>query len=82
VADSRDGTATSPKPRVRVGKLDTTVRCRRELRKLYAEARSGELATQDATRLCFLVATIAKMLEVDDLARLEARIIALERLKR
>ena len=77
MAESRDDARTSPKPPV-VGRLDSLPRCRRELRKLYVEARHGLLATQDAGRLGHLVGLIARMLEADDLARLEARIITLE----
>ena len=81
MADSSDGASTSPKP-PGVGPLDTSVRVRRELRKIYLEARAGSLATADATRLAYILQAIAKLLESADLVALEARMAAMERLKR
>ena len=77
MAESRDDAKTSPKPPV-VGRLDSLPRCRKELVRLYREARHGELATGDATRLAHIVGLVGKMLESAQLAELEARIVALE----
>jgi hypothetical protein len=80
VAETRDGAATSPKPQV--GRLDTLPRCRREVRKLYVAARQGEITTQDATRLAYLVGLVARMLETADLETLAQRVVAMERTRR
>ena len=45
-------------------------------------ARAGSLATGDATRLTYILQAIAKLLESADLVALEARMAAMERLKR
>ena len=63
MAESRDDAKTSPKPPV-VGRLDTLPRCRKELVRLYREARLGELATGDATRLAHIVGLVGKMLQL------------------
>ena len=46
--------------------------------RLYREARLGELATGDATRLAHIVGLVGKMLESAQLAELEQRVQALE----
>jgi hypothetical protein len=70
-------------PGARGPRLDTLPRCRRELAKLYHEARSGRLAPQDATRLASIVAMIARLIDgadlEDRLARLEAGLSAGQR---
>lgn len=48
---------------------------RTELAAVYREARSGKLATEEATRLCYLLHTLARIIEASDF---EARITALE----
>jgi hypothetical protein len=40
-----------------------------EMAKLYREARAGEIALGDATRLAYLLSVLAKMRESGDLAR-------------
>jgi hypothetical protein len=59
-------------------RLDTLPRCRREVARLYAEAREGKLDAQTATRLASIVALAARMIEG---AELEERIAKLERQK-
>jgi hypothetical protein len=80
VADSRDGASTSPK--VKVGRLDSLPRIRRELARLYREARQGQLDPQAACQLGRLLTVLGRMLGDADLLALEQRIAALERLKR
>ncbi len=58
-----------------VGKLDTLTRVRREMSKLYKEARQKKLETPEATRLVFILKNIAGLIESSDL---EKRIEALE----
>lgn len=48
---------------------------RAELSRLYRHARAGEVATQDATRLGYLLSSLARIIEG---AELETRIAALE----
>ena len=64
-------TATPRPPR-----LDSMIRCRRELSRLYGEARAGRLDPKDATRLASIVSMIGRMI---DGSEIEARIGALER---
>lgn len=61
-----------PRPRLRL----TTVReVRRELAKLYTEARTGKIETSDATRLAYLLTSLANMIRDSEM---EERIEALE----
>jgi hypothetical protein len=60
----------------RRNRLDTVPRCRREVARLYAEAREGKLDAQTATRLASIVALAARMIEAGEL---EERIARLER---
>ena len=55
--------------------LSTAAGVRRELARVYRDARSGALDAQDATRLGYLLMQIAKMIELGDLER---RLEALE----
>ena len=62
--------AVSPQPRgPYVGRLDSLPRVRRELAKLYREARQGRLDIGDATRLAYVLQVIAKILEGSELER-------------
>lgn len=61
----QDVTVTPSLPKV--GKLDSLQRVRLEMTKIYKEARTGTLETQEATRLCFLLVNIAKLIESSDL---------------
>ena len=56
-------------------KLDTAVDIRKEMSKLYRETRSGLLDIQDSTKLVWILASIAKVIES---AELEDRMKALE----
>ena len=61
-----------PAQRLRLG---TVRECRRELVKVYQEARSGKIDTQTATRLSYLLQTLVGMIASEDM---EERIAALE----
>lgn len=56
-------------------KLATVRDCRRELAKVYNDARTGLVETQDASRLAFILGTITKTLELETF---EQRIAQLE----
>jgi len=56
-------------------KLDTLQDVRREMAKVYREARSGLLDTQDATKLTWVMQAVGRVIEGSDL---EARVSALE----
>jgi len=60
----------------RVGPLNTLSAVRRELVKIYREARQGTLASTEATRLTYILQAIGKILEQTDL---EKRVEDLER---
>ena len=64
-----------PKPKPRCGRLNTVGRVRRELVRLYKEARAGTLDVNDASRLANILFLAARLLEG---AELEARIAKLE----
>lgn len=64
---------SSPPPRV--GRLDSLKRVRLEMARVYADCRTGKLPTQDGSRLVFMLANIAKIIEQADL---ESRVEALE----
>jgi len=70
-ADSGDEPAP---PRLRL-KLTSAGDVRRELARLYREARSGRVETQDASRLGNLLAILGRLIETSDLER---RLEALE----
>ena len=59
-------------------KLESVQDCRRQLAILFREARRGELPTQTASRLAYLLDLMSRMIERSDL---EARVIALEEAK-
>ncbi|MDA3901883.1 MAG: hypothetical protein PF441_00390 [Desulfuromusa sp.] len=52
---------------------------RAELAKVYRLARTGQMETQDATRLCYILTSLAKVISDSNL---EARVKALETAKR
>jgi hypothetical protein len=56
-------------------KLNTAVDIRKEMSKLYRETRSGLLDIQDSTKLVWILASIAKVIES---AEMETRLKALE----
>jgi hypothetical protein len=71
----KDLPGTPPPSKPRRARLDTIAGCRRELARLYAEAREGKLEAQTATRLASIVGMVARIL---DGAELEARVAKLE----
>ena len=67
----------TPAPRrTRVGRLDTVTNVRRELVRVYVEARQGRLDVVEASRLGNILAIIGRLIEGADL---EPRIAELER---
>lgn len=56
-------------------KLATIEDCRREMARVYRDARAGQTDTADASRLVYMLTSIAKMIE---LGQFEQRLIALE----
>lgn len=67
--------ARKPSPRL---KLETAAHVRRELARIYREARREEIAPQTATRLAYLLEVLSRQIERTDL---EKRIEALEEAK-
>ena len=62
-----------PPPRAR---LDTMARVRRELARVYREARAGTLDVADASKLANILQIMGRMIETSEV---EARLDALER---
>lgn len=60
-------------PRLR---LSTVGDCKREIAKIYREVRRGELASSEATRLVWMLTSLANMIVDHDI---EMRVNALER---
>ncbi len=56
-------------------KLATIEDCRREMARVYRDARTGQADTADASRLVYMLTSIAKMIEI---GQLEQRLTALE----
>jgi len=55
-----------PSPRLR---LDRVSDCKRELARLYREARRGEITAQTATRLAYLLNMMAQLIEATELEK-------------
>jgi len=68
------GKSPSPTPLSRL-RLGTVRECRREMARLYIEARRGEVETSTATRLAYMLTSLANMIRDSEL---EKRIAALE----
>lgn len=66
---------TAPRQRTPPLKLDTLRSIRDELGRVYREARTAKLATQDATRLAYLLGQLRETVVLIDL---ESRLAALE----
>jgi hypothetical protein len=73
------GVSSAPLPPAKLAsprlKLETVKDVRRELARIYREARRGELKPETATKLAFLLDLTSRMIERSEL---EARIEALE----
>lgn len=67
--------AGAARPPVRRRPLKTMRDVKREIAGLYWAARRDEMATADASRLCFLLVSLAKVIEGTEI---EARLAALE----
>lgn len=75
--DADSGISNQPLRMVRTPpiKLDTLRHLRDELGRVYREARVGKIATQDATRLAFMLGQLRETVMAMDI---ESRIAALE----
>jgi len=73
----KSGELITPTPRAVAAKIDlhTLDDVRREMGKLYREARIGKIDTRDATRLAYLLGELVKLFAVREL---EARVKVLE----
>ncbi len=78
VIDSQTGAVFDVDPTPPQIKLATAADVRREMARVYRDARGKQLATADASRLSYILVSIGKMIELNDL---EKRITELEGLK-
>ena len=72
-----DGTVSPNAPRKKRLQLDSIDRVRRELARIYAEARDGDRDTQDFSRLANGLSILGRLIEGGDLER---RLEAVERI--
>ena len=75
ILDQSGELVTTYPPKNKRIQLSTVDHVRREMMRVYQDARNGMIATQDATRLTYILTSIRQTIEVSDL---EARIEALE----
>ncbi len=64
-----------PTPQLKLASIDD---CRREMARVYREAKTAKLDMADASRLVYMLTSIAKMIEI---GQLEQRITELEGIK-
>lgn len=72
-----EGEVFSNDPTPQRTKLVTLVDCRREMVRVYRDARAGHMIISDGTRLIYMLGQIGRMIESSDI---EKRIEVLERL--
>ena len=60
-------------------KLSPAMDCKREMARVYRDSRQGRIDIQDGTRLVYMLAQIAKLIEVSEF---EKRIELLEQVQR
>ena len=70
------GSGLGEDPPPRRARLDTMARVRRELARVYREARAGRLDVADASKLANILQVMGRMIETSEV---EARLDALER---
>ena len=70
------GSGWGEDPPPRRARLDTMARVRRELARVYREARAGRLDVADASKLANILQLMGRMIETSEV---EARLDALER---
>ncbi len=63
-----------PTPQLKLATIDD---CRREMARVYRDARTGQAETADASRLVYMLTSIAKLIET---GQLEERLNELERI--
>ena len=73
--DKSAATTTVSAHTPRAGRLETSPRVRRELARVYADARQARLDPRDASRLANVLAILARLIEGGEL---EARLAELE----
>jgi hypothetical protein len=66
------GLRVIPTPQLKLASLED---CRREMARVYRDARTGMTDTANASRLVYMLTSIAKMIEI---GQLEQRLIILE----
>jgi len=73
----KSGELIDPTPHGRLAKIDlhSLDDVRREMAKLYREARNGQIDTRDATRLVYILGELVKVFAVREL---ESRVKTLE----
>lgn len=67
--EAKNGADLDTNPRPRRIRLGSMIEVRRELARLYAEARAGEVATQDASRLANMLMILGRLIEGSDFER-------------
>jgi hypothetical protein len=73
--DTNDDADVDDIPRRHRQRLDSLPRVRREMARIYLDAKRGDRNTQDASRLANILALIGRLIEGSEL---EGRIAALE----
>ena len=71
-----DSTQQPVTPPPRVGPLNTVRRVREELAKVYKDARTSKIRTEDASRLAFILMTLYRVIEGGEL---EQRLATIEK---
>ena len=71
-----EGEVIPADPAPRQIKLVTAADCKREMARVYRDARTGRLDIQDGTRLVYMLSQIGKMIELNEF---EKRIELLEK---
>ena len=66
--------ATPRPPAIRVGRLDTADRVRRELARVYKDARCRRIEAGDASKLASVLGLIVRIVETSDIERRLAEI--------
>lgn len=72
--DAIEGATDGAKPRRnRKPPLDTVCRVKKEMAKLYRDARAGAVDVSDASKLCNMLSILARLIETSELVqRMEA----------
>lgn len=71
--DGTSGTCTPTPPKIKLNELEDV---RREMARVYREARGGTIDTSEAGRLAYILTGIGKLIEATDIER---RLVQMER---